>query len=333
MRMLAKNPTQRFQKPDDLIDEILRIAGVLGLERTSMGVAGWVQRPQTPAPWYEKHLPWAAPVITLVLLIIGLEWFAGPPPAQQPPRPNLLPPITQASKPPGPLIPIARNTAKPVLEKATDKTADSGDKEVDSPETEKSPATTTADTATTAGSGNKTETEPAPAVMITTLIVGPSKPHKADTKIVATLAEAVEALGRMPDVKTIELHFDGERADAPVALTASNLTIRAGENAAGVKFKPVLAYRPTLASARTMIDLDAKAVSFQDVQFRLELPQESTGDRWSLFGLEEDAELALERCALTIDNADDEGSRLQLAASFFDVVEPDELNFDELGLD
>lgn len=337
MKMLAKNPGQRFQSPDELIGDLLRVADRLGLDRTRTSGAVWVGHIESHAPWYEKHLPWAAPVVTLVLVILALEWFTSAPNNDLvPPRPNLLSPVTALEgerKPTGPTIPIARKTntepatltapplesPEPTVEvtpmpeptgQAASKGADQG------AESPGAPALPTKDPLPETTGNSKTTAKP---VATRLLIVGPANtPHGPESQVVKSLSEACELAAELPGLEAIELHYDGERVEEPLEISLPSLTIRAGPER-----KPVVVFRPEvnrLAGDRGMLRLSGDRVKIQGVQFRLDLPIERGGDGWALFELTDIRSLDLELCALTIRNATSSGVMLQSGVSFLKII-------------
>lgn len=329
MKMLAKLPTQRFQTPDDLIADLLRVADRLGLERTTAGGSVWVARPEPNTPWYEKHLPWAAPVVTLVLVILALEWLTGAPVDRlAPPRPNLLPPSAASidRRPGAPTIPIARRTEGDGLKKQSSSAVDpveetpasgNSDSFDDSPEPlppMSEPVEKTAPTETPMAVPSATDA-------IRLLVVGSaSTPHTADSMVVPSFGEAVAAAPRYPRLEAIELHYDGERVEKPIAISAGDLSVRAAPGRA-----PVMVFRPTadaLADERRMIRVAAGNLTFQGVQFRLELPTQRAGENWSLFSLGQVRSLLLDRCAVTVRNATLTGAVAQSGVAVVETNAP-----------
>jgi serine/threonine-protein kinase len=73
-RLMAKDPRKRFQQPSELIGELLILAERLDLRPVSSSQF-WLARRGEDSPWWERHLPWAAPVAALLLIALGLAWF------------------------------------------------------------------------------------------------------------------------------------------------------------------------------------------------------------------------------------------------------------------
>ena len=74
-KMLAKQPTNRYQTPKDLIDDIVSVGQRLGLALSHAGRI-WVSRRTRPEFSIIKHVPWIAPLVLLLITIIGLTQFA-----------------------------------------------------------------------------------------------------------------------------------------------------------------------------------------------------------------------------------------------------------------
>lgn len=354
-KMLAKAPTQRFQSPDDLIIDLLKIADRIGLDSTSGESSVWVSRPANRARWYERHLPWAAPVMVLIAVILLLDWFSTSPESSPlPPSPTLLPPVTSTgvgterplAQPPADATPSNTHAAQdgwPDPARISASPADLLDPAaVTPPETPaivRDPRTTAPSTASTKDAAPKAvNTPPAPLpatetpvsppaaaespVAIHTLLVGPaSTPHDAGVKVVASLAEAARMAATLREVEAIELHFDGEQVETPLDLAFDNVTIRAA-----VGRSPVVVFRPPAVSTpqpdRRMMRIIGGRVACQGIQFRLELPEEYVGDGWSLFALEQISRLEFDRCALTIRNVGAQGLEAQNEVAFVEFLAP-----------
>ncbi|MCP3696453.1 MAG: hypothetical protein GY917_29935, partial [Planctomycetaceae bacterium] len=72
-RMLAKQPGERYQTPTELIGDLSLLASKLGMSDNATGFSNWVEPPAPRERWIERHLPWAAPLAALVLVVIVLE--------------------------------------------------------------------------------------------------------------------------------------------------------------------------------------------------------------------------------------------------------------------
>lgn len=73
-RLLAKQPAQRYQTPSELIGALLLLADGLGLDRVSRAGMVWVAPQDDVWNVLERQLPWAAPTLVFLALVIALRW-------------------------------------------------------------------------------------------------------------------------------------------------------------------------------------------------------------------------------------------------------------------
>ena len=71
--MLAKQPDDRYQTPAELIVELSNLGSKLGIADNNPGFSHWIEPTLRRESWYERHLPWAAPLVALVLVALVLE--------------------------------------------------------------------------------------------------------------------------------------------------------------------------------------------------------------------------------------------------------------------
>ncbi len=74
-RLLAKNPTDRFQLPGDLIIELVSLGRQLGMTASTSVNVDWSLPVPKPVGVWERHLPWALPLAVLVLAVLTLDYF------------------------------------------------------------------------------------------------------------------------------------------------------------------------------------------------------------------------------------------------------------------
>ncbi|MEX0794446.1 MAG: protein kinase [Pirellulaceae bacterium] len=77
-RLMAKSPAQRYQQPSELIGATLLVIEELGLTVPRISGTVWVAPSETRTAPIERHLPWAVPVITLLIVVFVLDmiWSA-----------------------------------------------------------------------------------------------------------------------------------------------------------------------------------------------------------------------------------------------------------------
>src|SRR5207244_825540 len=63
-KLMAKDRDRRFQTPEQLVRDLLNVAGSLGLRPVSSEGLVWI--PTTHPPAWERHLFWGLPVAALV---------------------------------------------------------------------------------------------------------------------------------------------------------------------------------------------------------------------------------------------------------------------------
>ena len=72
-RMLTKQPADRYQTPAELIVELSSLGSKLGMADNTPGFTHWIETPARRESWFERHLPWAIPLLALVLVVLVLD--------------------------------------------------------------------------------------------------------------------------------------------------------------------------------------------------------------------------------------------------------------------
>jgi serine/threonine-protein kinase len=86
-KLLAKSPQHRYQRPDDLVSDLLAVAGRYGLEVPAPSAAQRLATVPAEPPRWIRHMPWLLPLGVLGLVVLGFALLgrdrdesAGPPP-------------------------------------------------------------------------------------------------------------------------------------------------------------------------------------------------------------------------------------------------------------
>ncbi len=81
LKLMEKDRDRRYQTPEQLVRDLLGLAGTLGLR--SVSPEGLVWMSNTPAPAWERHLVWGLPAIGLMLVVSALVFWGQP--GEEPP--------------------------------------------------------------------------------------------------------------------------------------------------------------------------------------------------------------------------------------------------------
>lgn len=96
-RMLAKDPKHRYQTPTALVEDLLDLAERLGLHPTGPMSRVWTVPLPPQVGFWERHLPWLAPVTALVCIVLLLDFLWSSPRATE----TTIPPPQLAEGPRG----------------------------------------------------------------------------------------------------------------------------------------------------------------------------------------------------------------------------------------
>jgi serine/threonine-protein kinase len=348
-KLMAKQPSSRHATPRALISDLLFVADELGMA----GIASRASLPRRGPSWFgviEAYLPWAVPLILLVLVACGLDFFwrsanAGvqrpKPPALataivRPSRPETSPAMSKAADRVDPTVLPGREAGgestdgdPPAIDPAgtpSEDNAERSDTASTPPGTDASPSPTLP---TTAGEGptvvdvpteigtDATDVDPLPVPTERKnlrLIVGrPEGFPEVAGFVVTSLEAAFRKVKELPDVQTIELAFDKLEVAPFTAELGRHITVRP---AAG--FHPELTFRPTnssIANEKPMIRLIGGKLTWERTHFRVQMPYEPM-DGCSLFSLDQVDAISLDTCWLTM------RSEFDGTASFFSVQGP-----------
>lgn len=73
LKLMAKDPDRRYQSPEQLVRDLLTLAGALGLR--SVSPEGLVWMSAISAPSWERHLVWGLPSLALAVVVALLVWW------------------------------------------------------------------------------------------------------------------------------------------------------------------------------------------------------------------------------------------------------------------
>lgn len=134
----------------------------------------------------------------------------------------------------------------------------------------------------------------------------------------ATLRAAC-AKAKETGVDIVELQYNGRREEKPLRLDNLKLTIRAAE-----QYHPVLVFKPKdllAVESQSMIAVIGGQLTLVNVAVEFEIPNRQEPEGWSLLELQRPDSLRLEKCSLTIRNANDQRT-LHPNVAFIDLKAP-----------
>ena len=287
-RMLAKKPKDRFQKPSELIGELIFVGDKLGWQTATQGEPIFIEPRQTRFQWLETHLPWAVPVAFFFAFMVFFDsyWLsdeslsAGIPEYKIPARSTDV-------------------TTAPVEEIRSDE-SDLADLNRESEDHEEPKLDGNIDPQ---DAGNASSSPDQPTNLANTLVVKESPFGNAEFE---TLADAIEFV-RMGNDRSyrIELQTEDVIEIDNIELPGKNLTI-----AAAADYRPVLQIRSESDDwddSQTMFLVSNYSLTIEGIHLELVVPINTICDRWSLFEIVPGSELSLSDCTVTINNTHGDG--------------------------
>ena len=111
MKLMAKDRDRRYQTPEQLVRDLLLVAGAHNIR--SVSPEGLVWMDAAPPPAWERHLVWGIPALAFAAIVAFLAWGG---PAPEPAGPSafpaevapIAPRVTKAPPPPAPAAPAPR---------------------------------------------------------------------------------------------------------------------------------------------------------------------------------------------------------------------------------
>lgn len=318
-KLLAPNPDHRYQTPNMLISDLLSLAArndipLYGFEHA---LAAPKQIAKSSA---ERLLPIVIPVFAIVSLLFIWEWIAPTPDIDRSRSSNNNSNRVVEETAGKPAVDSSENTAKQtgVSNSATDDTGNSQKKNL----VESKDATNKAAGSKTVKPNPRGEVN-APTTTVEQIIIGQLEEQDvtaSNAAVFATLDKALNEirLAKFPEVRKIELHFNGEQVVSSLELDSKgNFEISAAEG-----FKPLVVFQPADSNDAKMIRLRGGNVTINNVHFRLECPKVGIVEGITLFDVRQLQMLELDGCSVTVVNSDDQNFMLQNDVAVFRIEPP-----------
>jgi serine/threonine-protein kinase len=116
MKLMAKERDRRYQAPEQLVRDLLILAGALGLRSVSPEGLLWMSAARAPA--WERHLVWALPSFAFVIVVAALAWWGQDTGAPAPAAPVSPPNLVAQPVPPKPPAGSSRADSPPASKPA-----------------------------------------------------------------------------------------------------------------------------------------------------------------------------------------------------------------------
>ena len=76
-KLMAKNRDRRYQTPEQLVRDLLAVAGASGFGFMAADLPDWLNDRRRPS--WERHLVWLVPALGFVLVVAWLAWWGREP--------------------------------------------------------------------------------------------------------------------------------------------------------------------------------------------------------------------------------------------------------------
>jgi serine/threonine protein kinase len=293
-KMLAKQPTNRYQTPNDLIEDIVSVGQRQGLALSHAGRI-WVSRRTRSEFSITKHVPWIAPLVLLLVTAIALTQFA-------------------ASNPPLIVAEPTFSNAPYVVPEAADENSPGTTSNDDTP----------ADTTPTQPPDLFTEDNASPVYEmpaatgdpeLITLFVGPHEtPLTSDQLAVDTFAEAISLVQTNASITVVVLIGNHEISSLAIQLLdrqSHPITFRSVSNS-----RSIIGVQLTAGQLETnsphFFRFSYGNISFENIGFRFYLSQEFR-QQWSIFQLDEVSSLRFENVDISVIPSATDNRYIQIA--------------------
>jgi serine/threonine protein kinase len=331
-RLLAKSPDDRYQDPGELVADLTVAASRLGLRPSAPGSMVWLAGEPRRQTLSERHLPWLAPSLALVIIVIILNVIWSPDQENtsrsllgRVPRPEspLKNNVASASEPRS-TVNADANRKRPIFSNENNTTNNSAKPQL----LDQNEVTALPDWVRSAAPLGKQLVsdvwDQVPIEKVTGGLQGIHesyiKPLRIDLRAgsrqrgpdrivtgrsrpgeFASLATAIRE-AKSGDI--IELRYDGALDEPPLLVTSTKLSLRAGES-----FAPVIRFVPQFVrgsgSPRSMLTVRNGQLALHQVHLEFDAPSDSA-ERWAVFELNDADSLRLQSCSITVRNIADE---------------------------
>jgi len=297
-KMLAKQPSNRYQTPNDLIDDVVSVGEHLGLPLSHAGRV-WVSRRSRPEFSVSKHVPWIAPVVLLLVTALGLTQFA---PSN--------PPLIVAE-------PTFSNAPYIVPEAAAENSPGTTYNDV-------TPANTAPTQPALVGEDKDPPVSEMPAASgdpeLITLFVGPHETQLTSAQLaVDTFTEAISLVQTNASIAVVELIGNHEISSLALQLLdrqSHPITFRSVSNS-----RSIIGVQLTAGQLETnsphFFRFSYGNISFENIGFRFYLSPEFR-QQWSIFQLDEVSSLRFENVDISVIPSAADNRYIQIAV--FDYV-------------
>ncbi|NLE37938.1 MAG: serine/threonine protein kinase [Pirellulaceae bacterium] len=75
-KMLAKDPSNRYQTPMELVEQLQFLAEQIGLRPLGPAQRIWLAPKPRPVPLLQRHLPWLAPLAALLCIVVAIDFLS-----------------------------------------------------------------------------------------------------------------------------------------------------------------------------------------------------------------------------------------------------------------
>jgi len=350
-KLMAKAPTSRYQTPGELAADLLALSADLGIQPAGGEAALRLNELPDRAQFWQHNLPWIASVVSLLVIVIALNWVWSRGNSEDDVLPSIavrkktttvtpdrgtptvaghepISPTNSGNTPENKAHEIPNHVAVANLSagvrRMIEKRLNAGAAEVRLEETQQhwqsheELAGAAWQRGETAGSvisrshGLALSTDPSPVIPRKDVLVVAGPDDDPDT--FTTLRAACNAA---KNNSIIELRFNGRLEEKPLTLPNAKIKIRAAEG-----FAPIVVFRPRedqAGATRAMISMTGGQLTLLNMVLEMELSAAAIGDGWTLFETQRAESIRLENCWLTLKNA---GLNAQHNATFFDVRMP-----------